>query len=149
MLIHDKQYLCPVTLELIKNGKAKQMLITRLDCYGINYGDIGRKWEDEYTRLIRDEDIDALRSIIYLDDMTITITTPFDDKAVHKNTNLMQTKVIAYITLKIIDEKNITTDEELKDITQILDDFDFYAKDEVTRTNVKELKAYLTDFLSI
>lgn len=147
MYRYDKQLLCPVTLELIKNGKAKQLTITRLDCYSFDYDDLDNKWATEYERMIRDDDIDALRSIIYLDNKTITTTTPYKNGAVKDNTRYMRDKVIAYIILQMIEDNGLTRADELKNLKRPLDDFDYYAQDELTRSNVKDLVKYLTDYL--
>lgn len=145
MIKYDKQYLCPVTLETIKNGKGQKMSITRLDVYGADFSTIDYGWTRSYQRIIQ-PDIDAIRTNVYLDDVTITTVTPYNDDCVNVNVFETEQKVVAYILLDVIKIKDITNAEKLKDIDDILDKAETYIKN-LPHTNVSKLKDLLTSFI--
>lgn len=145
MITHDKQYLCPVTLETIKNGKGQKMTITRLDVYGTDFSTIDFGWSRTYQRIIQ-SDIDALRTNVYLDDVTLTVVTPYADDCIVKNVAEVQQKVVAYILLDIIKINNITNADKLKEIDNVLDNAETYI-DNLPRSNVSKLKDLLTTYI--
>lgn len=145
MIKHDKQYLCPVTLETIKNGKGQKMSITRLDVFGTEFSNIDFGWTRTYQRITQ-SDVDALRTNVYLDDVTLTVVTPYSDDCIDKNVFEAKQKVVAYILLDIIKINDITNAEKLKDIENILDGAETYIKN-LPRTNVSKLKDLLTTYI--
>lgn len=145
MIKHDKQYLCPVTLETIKKGKGQNMSITRLDVYGTDFSTIDYGWTRSYQRIIN-SDIDAIRTNVYLDDVTLTVVTPYDDECIDRNVFETEQKVVAYILLDVININDITNADKLKDIDNILDSAETYIKN-LPRTNVSKLKDLLTTYI--